>query len=215
MTDPEIVRSYPLSPIQQGMLFHHLSDGHRGVDFEQIMCRFREHLDLAAFQRAWQSVADRHDALRTTFRWEELDEPRQEIHARVDLTLDVRDLRDRLPSEHERHVDAYLRQDRAAGFDLTKPPLLRLAVFQIGLEDHQFVISFPHILMDGRSLGIVLAEVFAYYEAFRRNEDLVLEPPSPYARHIDWLTQRDGSGDKPFGAPGSPASRLSRACRWR
>ena len=115
MSKLTVVDSYRLSPLQQGMLFDYLSADQQGVDFEQIVCRFREHLDLAAFQRAWQSVADRHDALRTTFRWEELDEPRQEIHARVDLTLDVRDLRDRLPSEHERHLDAYLRQDRAAG----------------------------------------------------------------------------------------------------
>ena len=80
-----IANAYPLSPMQEGMLFHGLSAREPGVDLEQILCTVREELNVPAFERAWQRVVQRHDILRTSFRWEGLEEPRQEVHPRVRL----------------------------------------------------------------------------------------------------------------------------------
>ena len=61
---------HELSPLQQGFLFHHLRDAAGGDYIEQMAFLLEGALDVAAFGRAWQAVADRHAALRTSFQWE-------------------------------------------------------------------------------------------------------------------------------------------------
>src|SRR5215211_5746287 len=60
---------YPLSPLQQGLLFHTLENPGSGAYVEQLSCALLGPLDLAAFGAAWQSVIDRHPVLRTAFVW--------------------------------------------------------------------------------------------------------------------------------------------------
>ena len=67
--------AYPLSPMQQGMLFHSLLAPDSGVDIEQLYCELHEALDVAAFQRSWRCVIERHPILRTSFSWQGVDEP--------------------------------------------------------------------------------------------------------------------------------------------
>lgn len=66
---------YPLSPMQQGILFHCLADPKSGVYFDQFSCIIEGNLNIAAFHRAWQQVVNRHSILRTCFLWEGLKEP--------------------------------------------------------------------------------------------------------------------------------------------
>jgi hypothetical protein len=71
---------YPLSPMQQGMLFHSLTAPQSGVYFEQFSCTFKGDLNIAAFNYAWQQVVKRHAVLRTSFAWEGLKEPVQIVY---------------------------------------------------------------------------------------------------------------------------------------
>jgi len=85
--------TYPLSPMQQGMLFNTLLDRGSGVDIEQLLCELHEALDVAAFRHAWRCVVARHPVLRTNLRWENLDEPRQEVRAQVEVPWEEQDWR--------------------------------------------------------------------------------------------------------------------------
>src|SRR5690349_186967 len=74
---------YPLSPTQQGMLFHTLLAPGQGLYFNQFHCTLRGALDPAAFRRAWQQVVNREAVLRSAFVWQELDEPLQIVRREV------------------------------------------------------------------------------------------------------------------------------------
>jgi surfactin family lipopeptide synthetase C len=94
-TQDKIEAIYPLSPMQQGMLFHTLYTPESGVYFEQLCFTLNgddRHpgLDVAAFERAWQSLIDRHPALRTVFAWETRDKPLQVVRS-APGPLDARD----------------------------------------------------------------------------------------------------------------------------
>ena len=65
---------YPLSPMQEGMLFHSVYAPQSEVYFEQVTCVLRGKLDVSAFKQAWQRVVARHPILRTCFLWERLEE---------------------------------------------------------------------------------------------------------------------------------------------
>ena len=83
-----VVDSYPLSPLQEGMLFHSLFAHRSGVDIEQMVCDLPESIDASALERAWQAVSDRHAVLRTSFHWEGLTAPIQRVHSRADVPFE-------------------------------------------------------------------------------------------------------------------------------
>jgi amino acid adenylation domain-containing protein/FkbM family methyltransferase len=183
--------SYPLSPMQQGMLFHSLYAPQTGVYSQQSICSLREDLNVPAFKKAWQQVVDRHAALRTAFRWEGLDASLQEVHRRVVFPWREEDWRDAPASEQVERLETYAEADRRRGFQLDQAPLMRLALFRVGDADYRFVWTYHHTLLDGRSRSIVLGEFFLLYDGFRRNHDPVLPPPQRFREHIDWLGKQD------------------------
>ena len=84
---------YPLSPLQQGMLFHSLDRNQPGVDLEQVLCSLSEPLDVPQMLSAWDTVVSRYDILRTSFQWEGRPEPVQNVHRSVSLPSRVIDWR--------------------------------------------------------------------------------------------------------------------------
>src|SRR5438093_12952045 len=85
---------YPLSPMQQGMLFHTLYDAGAGVYVEQTSLTLKGDLVVPAFQHAWQHVLERHTIFRTAFVWEHRDEPLQAVYRHVRLPWLEEDWRD-------------------------------------------------------------------------------------------------------------------------
>ncbi len=183
--------SYPLSPMQQGMLFHSLHAPQSGVDIEQITCAMHEDLNVSAFKRSWQRLVERHPVLRTSFCWEGVNEPIQEVHKQITLPWVEQDWRGVSARQQEKRLEVYLQTDRRRGFELTDAPLMRLALFRVAEAGYQLVWTFHHAVLDGRSFPLVLKELFAFYQAFCQDQELKLEQPQPYRYYIDWLGKQD------------------------
>jgi amino acid adenylation domain-containing protein/non-ribosomal peptide synthase protein (TIGR01720 family) len=190
--------TYPLSPMQQGMLFHSLYAPGSGIDIERIVCALHEEVDAPALERAWQRVIERHPVLRTSFRWQGLDQPVQEVHSHIICPLEQHDWRHLSEQEQESQLVIYLRRDRRRGFELSEAPLIRLTLFRCAEADYRLIWTFHHILLDGRSFPLLLKEVFAFYEAFCQGQDLQLERPRPYGDYIEWLQEQDLSKAETF-----------------
>jgi len=188
MLAPEIESRYPLTPLQQGMLYHALSAPGSGVDIEQMVCALHEPVEPHRLRQAWEEVIARHPILRTAFRWETT--PLQEVAARVEVPWSEIDLHG---EDGEAKLKEYLRQDRATGFAMDRAPLLRLRLFRFEDHDFRLVWTFHHALLDGRSFPIVLREVFARYDGGTFGE-----MPRPYREFIDWLAARRPEESEPF-----------------
>jgi natural product biosynthesis luciferase-like monooxygenase protein len=180
------------------MLFHHLSSERPGVDLEQIVCRLEECVDAEALLAAWKRVVGRHDALRTSFRWADLDEPVQVVHPSVEVSFDVFGEPASDEAARRARLDRYLEEDRRRGFDFSRPPLLRLALFPARDGGADLVWTFPHILLDGRSFPIVLGEAFDAYDAALDGRDVALPDPVPYREHVAWIQAQDWSAAEAF-----------------
>ena len=165
--------------------------------FEQLLCELHEALDVAAFQSAWRCVVARHPTLRTSLRWQDLSEPRQEVHAQVELPWEEQDWRELTVSERDKRVAEFLGSDRRRGFELTRAPLFRLTLLRYG-EAEFHIWTFHHAVLDGRSYALALREVIAFYESFRQGKEISLPIPRPYRHYIDWLQQQDFSTDEAF-----------------
>lgn len=190
---------YPLSPMQQGMLFHSLLAPDSGVYVGQLSCVLCGDLDSGAFERAWQRVVERHPILRTTFVSADLKEPIQVVHRSVTLPLEQHDWRDLPPHAQAAQLDAWLHADQQRGFKLTAPPLLRLTLIRLSSASYQFIWTYHHLLFDGWSLPLILHEVFALYQAFARlpagttpsDQQLGLPLVRPFRSYIAWLKKQN------------------------
>src|SRR5580704_7506899 len=130
---------YPLSPMQQGILFHTLYAAEPGKYVIQIGWTLRGALDAAAFRGAWQDVVARHAALRTAFAWERLAEPVQIVWKRLKLAVEEQDLRGLDAAEQAARVRRFAEDDWQKGFDPTRAPLLRVALLRLADDAHRFV----------------------------------------------------------------------------
>ncbi|MDD1444184.1 condensation domain-containing protein, partial [Dolichospermum sp. ST_sed3] len=182
---------YPLSPMQEGMLFHSLYAPRSGMYVEQLNCKLVGELNVPAFERAWQQVIQRHSILRSGFEWEEVDQPLQIVYKQVDFSIATQDWRSLSADEQEDKLEKLLHSDLDQGFDLSQPPLLRLSLIRTADALYRLIWCHHHLLMDGWSLPILLKEVFSYYEAFHQGKTLYLSPVRPYRDYIAWLKGRD------------------------
>ncbi|PMB52380.1 non-ribosomal peptide synthetase [Fischerella thermalis CCMEE 5201] len=189
---------YPLSPMQQGILFHSLAAPKSGVYFEQFSWTLRGKLNVTAFRRAWQHVVERHSILRTSFVWEGLKEPAQVVHRQVNLPWQEYNWQHLSSDEQQQKLELFLDSDRSSGFELKQPPLMRFTLVQLSDISCNFTWSHHHLLLDGWSVALVFKEVLACYKAFSNGQDLDLEPIRPYRDYIVWLQQQNLSEAETF-----------------
>ncbi|MCP8466330.1 amino acid adenylation domain-containing protein [Pseudomonas sp. ZM23] len=188
--DPEQVEElYPLSPMQQGMLFHGVDGSEDGVYVNQL--RVAVHgLEVERFRAAWQAALDAHGNLRAGVHWQGLAQPLQAVHKQVELPLEVLDWRGR--ENLEAALDELAAAERGRGFALERPPLLRLVLVRSADDCHQLLYTHHHILLDGWSN----AQLFA--EALRRYNGEPLGEPGRYRDYIHWLQAQDQQQAREF-----------------
>lgn len=189
---------YTLSPLQQGMLYHISSAPGSRLYVDQSVCTLSGALDTAAFQSAWSTVVARHPALRTAFLWEGLSKPVQVVYRRADPLFEELDWRSLSPRVQEAQLQAFLRQDRQRGFDLTTAPLMRLHLIRTGEREYSLLWTVSHLVVDAWCSSIILDEVIRHYEAHRQGVALHLDSAPRYRDYIAWLKNQDLSRAESF-----------------
>ncbi|WP_460415191.1 amino acid adenylation domain-containing protein [Pseudomonas sp. microsymbiont 2] len=156
---------YPLVPLQQGMLFHHASAGEHDPYVMQARFVFASTDRVQAFAQALQGVIDRHDILRTSVYWRDIETPVQVVwrHATLCVT----------------HLPAGQAPETA--FDLGKAPLIRLQC-QAAEADGRVhaTLQFHHVAMDHSALEVVRHEMLA----FLLGDGARLGRPVPFRNHV-------------------------------
>ena len=195
---PDVEDIYPLTPTQQGMLFHALLTPGSSVYFEQLSWTVTSALDLPAFLRAWNTCLQRNTILRSAFHWEGLEAPLQVVHSQVELPFELLDWSELPASEQQTRFEQLLLQDKQRGLDLRRAPLVRLTAVRLAEDRVRFLWSHHHLLVDGWSLGLLIGEVFSLYETFRSGLSPQLAPKPPFRDYLAWLSRRDASADEAY-----------------
>jgi amino acid adenylation domain-containing protein/non-ribosomal peptide synthase protein (TIGR01720 family) len=186
VTGGDVEDLYPLSPMQQGMLFQTLLAPQSGVYVEQMRIRLDGSLDPRRFEEVWRQAVARHGSLRAEFRWKDIDGPVQILRGNVQIPWRWEDWRSLRADEQDARLDALIEDDRREGFDLTRAPLMRFALIRLADDAHQFVWSYHHLLLDGWSRHRVVKEVVDAYAG-----SAAPESAPPYRAYIDWLLRQD------------------------
>ena len=187
----EIDDIYPLSPMQEGLLFQSLFEPESRAYLVQMICDFTGEMEADVFRRSWIELCQRHAVLRTSFMHEDLSRPLQVVLKRREPEFTFRDLRASSPAEQQRIIDAYEQRDRQRGFDLQRDVLMRIRVFRFHSDFHRVVWSYHHILLDGWCLQRLQRELIHIYGALREGKHPKLPAVAPYRDYICWLEDRD------------------------
>jgi len=194
----EIEDIYPLSPMQEGMLFDTLMAPRSGIYLMQDRFDVRGVIDEIGFQRAWQMIIDRHTALRTGFLWETSSHPVQIVHRHVDLPFEYHDWQSLDSEKQQNRLETMLAEERRQGFDFLKPPLMTVRLIRLAEESYCFIRSYHHILIDAWCMSLMLVELMANYKALSLGQWRPQRPAPRFQRYIAWLQKRDKDAAKQF-----------------
>jgi NRPS condensation-like uncharacterized protein len=167
--------AYPLSMLQSGMLFHSEYAPESAVYQDVISYRVGLPFDKEALERAVEQTVERHEILRTSVDVTRFSEPLQIVHRKVQLPLEVIDLRSL--GEHEQHLcwEEWLKNEKSRRFDWNKAPLFRMCIHWLGERMFLWNLSFHHAILDGWSEASLIVELLQRYEALRKGECPVIE----------------------------------------
>ncbi|MEC1581804.1 plipastatin non-ribosomal peptide synthetase PpsC [Bacillus subtilis] len=188
---PEIQDIYPLSFMQEGMLFHSLYDEQSRAYFEQASFTIHGQLDLERFQKSMDAVFDRYDIFRTAFIYKNVAKPRQVVLKQRHCHVHVEDISHLNEKDKEHCTEAFKEQDKSKGFDLQTDVLMRISILKWAPDHYVCIWSHHHILMDGWCLGIVIKDFLHIYQALGKGQFPDLPPVQPYRTYIKWLMQQD------------------------
>ncbi|MQY03035.1 non-ribosomal peptide synthetase [Actinomadura macrotermitis] len=191
MAQLEVEDLWPLSPLQEGLLFHALY-GERDSDGYtlQAVLELDGPLDPAVLRESMAVLLERHANLRAGFRQPAaLDQPVQVIAKRVEPPWTQADLSGLAAPAAEAEAARLAAAEHARRFDPAVPPLLRLLLVRFGERRHRLVLSIHHILLDGWSLSVLLRELFAVYRD--GGSAAGLGPVRPYRDYLAWLNAQD------------------------
>ena len=193
---------YPLTPFQEGVLFHDLmaqtdgpsTEASQRPYFQQMVFTMRGTLDPVVFDACWQRLVARHDILRTVFRSGGERGPVQIVLKELAFAPQWQDMTDLPPDEREAAVSKLIEDERHRPFDLKSGPLMRVVC--VKTDDLETVVawSFHHILFDGWCIGILQDELSTAYTAMVNGEAPPVTPAPRFAEFVKWSMRRRSEG---------------------
>ncbi|MBB4926159.1 non-ribosomal peptide synthetase [Kitasatospora kifunensis] len=180
----------PVTPVQEGLLFHALYDQNAAdVYTAQFVFELHGPLDGAALRAAAQAVVRRHPALRSAFRQRATGQWVQVVAAQAPLLWRELDLSTLPEAERSARLERLLADDRAHRFDLGRPRLVRFSLLRLSQERHVLVLMNHHLVLDGWSTAQLMGELFTLYAGGAAGA--VLPAARPYRDFLGWLGRQD------------------------
>ncbi|WP_037297455.1 condensation domain-containing protein, partial [Ruminococcus flavefaciens] len=191
---------YGLSPLQEGMLFHHLYDNNSESYILQSVFSSDKKINIDLMKKAADLLSKKYDVLRTAFAYEKLKKPRQVIISDKKVEFNCVDFTQYNSFELDNQIKDYISKDLKRGFDLTHDSLFRLTFFKVDEDKYKILFSFHHIIVDGWCINAIYKKLLEYYKSLEKGisfEDIEREISeekklkSEYGDYISWLENQD------------------------
>ena len=185
----EDVYIFPASFFQESLWFLAQLEPNRAIYNMSSTFRLTGLLNLDVLEQVLNAIVQRHESLRTTFMVLE-GQLVQVISPTLFTPLQAVDLRHLPRAEQEAEAQRLATEEAQRPFDLTRGPLLRITVLQLGAEEHMLLLTMHHITSDEWSMGVLYQEFAVLYEAFLHDQPSPLpQLPIQYADFAVWQRQ--------------------------
>ncbi len=186
----QIESIYPLSPMQQGMLFVNLLEGKDEAYFEQTLLTLSGDLSKDRVEKVFNKLVARHEIIRTNVVYEDLEAPHTVISKEKYKELLYKDISSFNVEEQRSIIVDHQKRSREFGFNLQTDLLMDMVIFKLSENEHKLAWNHHHIIMDGWCLGILLEEFFQYYR-FGTDGPFELPMHRAYGDYIHWIEKQN------------------------
>lgn len=176
---------YPLTPMQQNLLFHHLMKG-EDQGFLHVQSILEGHLDIDLFKHAWKKAIQRHEFLRASVHWKKVKHPIIVIRPEMDVNLMVLDWSDKNEKQQEQQLVTYKAERKKLPIAFEKDPLSNVSIIKRDKNQYYFIWDCHHLLLDGWSSTTVLKDVFSFYKDLSTNQTTTLSTLPSYKTYKNW-----------------------------
>jgi len=189
---PRVEALYPLTPSQTGMWLQSAAGGDDRFIEQAAFC-LEGRVNRDALARALQCVVDRHGALRSSILARGLQPVRAVLQ---EMRVSLREVS--AGSDEDEALTALMTGERARGFPLNRPPLIRFALLNVREERAWLVVSFHHVILDGWSLLILWTEAAAFYAAELSGRPAQLPPAADESHVAEWLRRHSAADSERY-----------------
>ncbi|MCK4258972.1 MAG: amino acid adenylation domain-containing protein, partial [Halanaerobiales bacterium] len=182
---------YPLTPMQEGILFHSLFNSESNAYFEQMIIFAEGKVDHKLFEKAFNLLIERYDILRTIFLHEKIAKPRQVVLNKRTTRITFKDFTNLEGDAKELAIKEFKENDWKKKFKLSKDLLMRIAILQLAEEKYEIIWSYHHILMDGWCMGIIMNDFLNIYRSLLNNQEAQLSKVYPFGNYVKWLEKQN------------------------
>ncbi|MGW5153680.1 condensation domain-containing protein, partial [Rhodococcus koreensis] len=187
---PSVTDVWPLTPLQSGLLFHALlAASSVDVYSMQVVFTLTGQVDATRMHAAAQAVLDRHPNLRVAFVGGPDGIPVQLVLDKLAAPWREVDLRGVDDDARPDALTRLLAEDQARHFDMSEPPLIRFMLVTVAEDRYELVVANHHILLDGWSMPLLMADMLALYAA--GDGVPALPPVHPYRSYLEWRAEQD------------------------
>lgn len=199
LTSQNIEDIYELTPMQEGIYFHHLLDVSSNSYFIQIDATLHGRINQKMVEDSFNMLVARHTILRTVFNHKKKDKILQVVLKSWSVDFSFEDISNlNSQKERERRVESVKQNDIDTPFDLTSGKLTRIKLLQTDLSSFRLLWSTHHILLDGWCMGILVKEFFEIYSHLGTGKVLNLPPAPPFGSYISWLNEHRHTNSNKF-----------------
>ena len=182
----------PLTPTQEGMLFHYILDPDSSDYHEQISLGLVGDINPDLLQEAWDFVIRKNEMLRVVYRWKGIEKPIQVVLKNHQVVMSYYDL-----SKQEERLNEIKEADLRSRIDIEKETL-RIALCKCGENDYTMMISNHHILYDGWSNGIMIKELIDAYHALYKGLEAKMPFKNKFSEYVQWARSQDKAKQKEY-----------------
>ena len=182
--------AYPLTPLQQGMLYEVLKNPNSNIYVAYIAIDITGALDVEVLKQAWLNTVQHHETLRTRFLWEGLDEPLQLVNSSVELIWTECDSGQAPSSTSESTFEYWLDHEQSEPLLLTDSPPTRFRLVRFSDKKSTLIWTVHHLLADDWSIPVALQTVADHYHRILTSQEAVedsAEPHFSFVSYVDWL----------------------------
>ncbi|MGF7047827.1 fengycin family lipopeptide synthetase D [Paenibacillus sp. DS2015] len=191
MKKQDIHKIYPLTNMQEGMLYFYVKGDNAEAYIEQFVFTLHGHVDLQRFEDSVNLLIERYEVLRTVFKYKKLSRNMQVVLKERKLAVPFEDLLSYSESEKLEIVRERKQKERTKGFNLSKDILLRVSVLKTEAQSYKVIWTHHHILMDGWCMSIIMNDFLHIYQSLIQGKKVHLPAVNPFSDYVNWLQNQD------------------------
>lgn len=187
----------PLTPTQEGMLFHYLRNENSRQYYVTLMLTLSGEIDFEIMKEAWHAAANSNEVLRSIFRWKKLNKPIQVILKKDEIPFYEYDISEESDESKKETIQHLKEKNMQEPIDISVAPL-KITLCRLSKKESVMFITNHHILYDGWSNGVILKDVLGSYKKLAAGQKISHSIKTKYKEYVNQLVYANHTEENKF-----------------